>query len=148
VATITSSALLFVFDIPEAIKGYGDAIDQVFSEVSSALSQFHIYTSMEHVDAVLIRQIHLVMVSFVKVCAHVVKYRQGRKCDRFLQRVKSIFEDDSGLGDEMGEFKRALQQQRDVEGTVTLGVVVETRHDFAILLEQFIVFGETSEETN
>ncbi|KAK4445818.1 hypothetical protein QBC34DRAFT_332627 [Podospora aff. communis PSN243] len=151
VATVTSTALCFVFDIPEAIKGYEDAIDQVFSEVSSSLTQFQIYTSMEQVQQVhpsLIRQIHLVMISFVKVCAHVVKYRQGRRRDRLLQRVKSIFEDDSGLSDEMTEFKRVLQQQRDVEGTVTLGVVVEARRDIALILEQFIVFGKTTEETN
>lgn len=137
-----------MFDIPEAIKGYEDAIDEVFSQVSSTLSQFQIYTSMEHVDAALVRQSHLVMVSFVKICAHVVKYRQGRKRERLLQRVKSIFDDDSGLGAEMVEFKRVLQQQRDVEGTITLAVVVGTRHDLAIMLEQFVVFGKTTEETN
>ncbi|KAK0619086.1 hypothetical protein B0T14DRAFT_554464 [Immersiella caudata] len=151
VATVTSTALCFVFDIPEAIKGYEDAVDQVFSEVSSSLAQFHIYTTMEQVQQIhpsLVRQIHLVMISFVKLCAHVVKYRQGRRRDRLLQRVRSIFEDDSGLSDEMTEFKRVLQQQRDVEGTVTLGVVIETRQDIAILLEQLIVFGKTTEETN
>lgn len=137
-----------MFDIPEAIKGYNDAIDQVFSEVSSALSQFQIYSSMDNVDPVLIQKIHLVMVSFVKICAHVVKYRQSRRRDRFLRQVKSIFDDDSGLGDEMAEFKRVLQQQRDVEGTITLAVVVETRHDLAMLLEQFVVFGKTTEETH
>ncbi|RFU74301.1 hypothetical protein TARUN_7928 [Trichoderma arundinaceum] len=147
-ANITGSALCFVFDIPEAIKGYNDAINQVFGEVSSALSQFHIYKSIDSVDPLLIQQIHLVLVSFVKVCAYVVKYRQGRKRDRFLQQVKSIFDDDSGLADQMAEFRQALQQQRDVEGTVTLAVVVETQKDVALLLEQFIVFGKTAEETH
>ncbi|KAI0139513.1 hypothetical protein F4776DRAFT_592485 [Hypoxylon sp. NC0597] len=147
-ANITSSALCLVFDIPEAIKGYNDAVDQVFSEVSSALSQFQIYTSMKNVDPVLIQKIHLVMISFVKLCAHVVKYRQGRKRDRFKRQFMSIFDDDSGLSDEMTKFKQALQQQRDVEGTVTLAVVVETRQDVAMLLEQSIVFGKTTEETH
>ncbi|KAJ7764439.1 hypothetical protein B0H14DRAFT_371048 [Mycena olivaceomarginata] len=147
VANITSTALCFVFDIPEAIKGYNDAINLVFGEVSSALSQFQIYQSMDNVDPLLIRQIHQVMVSFVKLCAHVVKYRQGRKRDRLLRQIKSIFDDDSGLADEMDKFKRALQQQRDVEGTITLAVVVEMRQDLAGLLEGFIVFGKTTEET-
>ncbi|KAI1767301.1 hypothetical protein GGR53DRAFT_463602 [Hypoxylon sp. FL1150] len=147
-ANIASSALCFVFDIPVAIKGYNDAVDQVFSEVSSALSQFQIYTSMNNVDPLLIQKIHLVMVSFVKLCAHVVKYRQSRKRDRFLRQFGSIFEEDSGLSAEMAEFKRALQQQRDVEGTVTLAVVVETQHDIAVLLEQSIVFAKTTEDTH
>ncbi|KAI1411841.1 hypothetical protein F5Y13DRAFT_200538 [Hypoxylon sp. FL1857] len=147
-ANIASSALCLVFDIPEAIKGYNDAVDQVFTEVSSALSQFQIYTSIKNVDAVLIQKIHVVMISFVKLCAHVVKYRQGRKRDRLLRQFKSIFDDDSGLGDEMAKFKQALQQQRDVEGTVTLAVVAETQQDVAILLEQSVIFGKTTEETH
>ncbi|KAJ7368513.1 hypothetical protein DFH08DRAFT_676529 [Mycena albidolilacea] len=148
VANITGTALCFVFDIPEAIKGYNDAINHVFGEVSSALSQFQIYQSMDNVDPLLIKQIHQVMVSFVKLCAHVVKYRQGRKRDRLLRQIKSIFDDDSGLTDEMDKFKRALQQQRDVEGTIMLAVVVETRQEFAGLLERSIAFGKTTEETH
>ncbi|KAJ6534644.1 hypothetical protein DFH09DRAFT_1325264 [Mycena vulgaris] len=148
VANITSTALCFVFDIPEAIKGYNDAINLVFGEVSSALSQFQIYQLMDNVDPLLIKRIHQVMVSFVKLCAHVVKYRQGHKRGRLLRQIKSIFDDDSGLADEMDKFKRALQQQRDVEGTITLAVVVETRQEFAGLLERSIVFGKTTEETH
>ncbi|KAL7936390.1 hypothetical protein V8C35DRAFT_295371 [Trichoderma chlorosporum] len=147
-ANITGSALCFVFDIPETIKGYNDAINQVFGEVSSALSQFHIYQTIDNADPLLIQQIHLVLVSFVKVCAYVVKYRQGRKRDRFIKQFKSIFDDDSGLADQMAEFRRALQQQRDVEGTVTLAVVVETQQDVALLLEQSVVFGKTTQETH
>ncbi|KAI3323634.1 hypothetical protein HD806DRAFT_497394 [Xylariaceae sp. AK1471] len=148
VASITSNALCFVFDIAQAIKGYEDAVDEVFAKVSSAFSQFQIYTSMDHVNPALIEKIHLVMVSFVRLCAHVVKYRQGGKWERFVQRTKSIFEDDSGLSDEMAVFEQALQQQRDVEGTLTLAVVVETRQDLALVLEHAITLGKTTEETN
>lgn len=137
-----------MFDIPETIKGYNDAINQVFGEVSSALSQFHIYQTINNAEPLLIQQIHLVLVSFVKVCAYVVKYRQGRRRDRLLKQIKSIFDDDSGLADQMAEFRRALQQQRDVEGTVTLAVVVETQQDIALLLEQSIIFGKTTQETH
>ncbi|KAL6803263.1 hypothetical protein GGI42DRAFT_23562 [Trichoderma sp. SZMC 28013] len=147
-ANITGSALCFVFDIPETIKGYNDAINQVFGEVSSALSQFHIYQTIDNANPLLIQQIHLVLVSFVKICAYVVKYRQGRKRDRFLKQFKSVFDDDSGLADQMAEFRSALQQQRDVEGTVTLAVVVETKQDIALLLEQSIVFGKIAQETH
>ncbi|KAK1480681.1 hypothetical protein CTAM01_14243 [Colletotrichum tamarilloi] len=126
-SNITASALSFVFDIPQAIKGYNDAVDQVFSEVSSALSQFQIYQSMDSVDRLLINQINLVLIRFVEVCAHVVKHRQGRRRDRVFQRVKSIFDSDTDLAGAMAAFKGALQGQRDVEGTVTLAVVVETQ---------------------
>ncbi|KFY11729.1 hypothetical protein V492_04296 [Pseudogymnoascus sp. VKM F-4246] len=131
VTNITSNALYFVFNIPEAIKGYNDAIAKVFGEVSSALSQFNIYTSMETIDSNIITRIHLVMISFVKLCAHVVKYRQGSMRHRLVHKVKSIFDDDSDLGSEMAEFKQLQRQQRIVEGTVTHAVVVESQRDIA-----------------
>ncbi|KAI8204433.1 hypothetical protein K4K52_004926 [Colletotrichum sp. SAR 10_76] len=147
-ASITTSALSFVFDIPQTIKGYNNAIDSVFSEVSSALSQFQIYRSVENLDPLLVERIHLVLVSFVKICAHVVKYRQSRKRDRFWEQTKLILGENSGLSDEMAEFKGLLQGQRDVEGTVTLAVVAETRKDMAVALEKIVVFGKITEETH
>jgi hypothetical protein len=147
-ANITASALSLVFDIPENVKDYGAAVDQVFGEISSTLSQFRIYRSMESLDPTLVKQVHLVLVCFVKLCAHVVKYRQGRKRYRFLKQVQAIFDDDTDLAADMEEFKRVLQQQRDVEGTITLAVAVETKHDVALLLEKSIIFGKLTEETN
>ncbi|KAF5509560.1 hypothetical protein CGCF413_v002576 [Colletotrichum fructicola] len=147
-ASITTTALSFVFDIPQTIRGYNNAIDSVFSEVSSALSQFQIYRSVENLDPLLVEQIHLVLVSFVKICAHVVKYRQSRKRDRFWEQTKLILGENSGLSDEMAEFKGLLQGQRDVEGTVTLAVVAETRKDIAVALEKIVVFGKIAEETH
>ncbi|KAI8229122.1 hypothetical protein K4K54_001732 [Colletotrichum sp. SAR 10_86] len=147
-ASITTTALSFVFDIPQTIRGYNNAIDSVFSEVSSAMSQFQIYRSVENLDPLLVEQIHLVLVSFVKICAHVVKYRQSRKRDRFWEQTKLILGENSALNDEMAEFKGLLQGQRDVEGTVTLAVVAETRKDMAVALEKIVIFGNIAEATH
>lgn len=146
-ANMATSALGFVFDIPQAIKGYNDAVNQVFEEISSALAQMRIYESMEKVNEELLYQIHLVMVSVVKLSAHVVNYQQGGKKERALQKVKSIFNNDSGLKDEMDVFKRVLQYQRDVESTVTLAVVVETRQDIVLLIEKNSTLQMTMEST-
>ncbi|KAJ7228129.1 hypothetical protein B0H12DRAFT_1030126 [Mycena haematopus] len=139
---LVSNALCFVFDTPKAIKGYIDAIDQVFSDVSSALSQFQIYGSMENLySRPLLNQIHLVMASVIRVCAHVVKYRQSTWADRLGKQLKFVVRDDSGLAKEMASLNRVLQRQRDVEGTVTLAVMVEARNDL-------LVIGKTTGETN
>ncbi|KAF4553620.1 Hypothetical protein D9617_6g093510 [Elsinoe fawcettii] len=143
---ITSSALLMVFDIPGAVKGYNDAIDEVFNEISSVLSQFRLYTATQQIDKLLIKQIHSVMVSFVKVCAQVVKHRQGSRLERVFKRTKSILEGDTELGGEMAAFKRLLQQQRDVEGTLTLTTVLDTRRDIADVLEQACSTGRAVQE--
>ncbi|PTB65626.1 hypothetical protein BBK36DRAFT_1202259 [Trichoderma citrinoviride] len=147
-ANLTSSALCFVFNIPEKIKGYNEAIDQVFGEVASALSQFEIYKTISNPEPLLVRQIHLVLVNFVKVCAHVVKYRQSRRRDRLLKQIKSVFDDDSDLAGQMAEFRRVLQHQRDVEGTLTLATVVETQQGITLLHEQSNIFGKTAQETH
>lgn len=144
---MATSALGFVFDIPQAIKSYNDAVNQVFEEISSALAQMRIYESMEKVNEDLLYQIHLVMVSVVKLSAHVVNYQQGGKKERALQKVKSVFSNDSGLKDEMDVFKRVLQYQRDVESTVTLAVVVETRQDIVLLIEKNSTLQMTVEST-
>lgn len=146
-ANLASNALCLVFDIPKAIGDYDDAITAVFSEVASTLTQFKIYESMEKIDRLLLRQTHLVIVSFVKVCAHVITYRQGGKRLRVVHKVKAVFDDDSGLKNEMTEFRRLLQSQRDVEGTITLSVALETRQDMVKVLESFAVLSETAKDT-
>ena len=143
---MTGNALAKAFDYPQAALDYEKAVNQVFGEVSSALSQFHIYQSIENIPPALTKQIHLVLVSFVKVCAHVVKYRQGGKKQRFFQKIKSIMDDDKGLVGEMDEFKRVLQQQRDIEGTITLRVAMESQLDIVKVLDKITAIGETTEE--
>ncbi|KAI0116512.1 hypothetical protein GGR51DRAFT_320612 [Nemania sp. FL0031] len=148
--SITTNALFFVFDIPQAIRDYDDAINEVFGKVSSALSKFKIYESMdsENIDLELIDNLRRVMISFVKLCAHVVKYKQGRKRDRFKHKAKkSILDDDSGLAGEMAEFELAVQQTHDIEGTITLAAVIDSRQDIKIILERCISFGKVAEET-
>lgn len=74
-----------VLDIPQAIRDLNDAISEVFMTVSSVLSQFRIYERLDKVDNLLARQIHLVMVSFVRICAHVVNYQQGGRWKRLVK---------------------------------------------------------------
>lgn len=150
-ANIAGSALSFVFDIPERIKGYNDAIDRVFTDVASALAQFQIYESldrMHHMNPLLVQQIHLVIASVVRICAHVVKYKQGRRRDRFARQVVSILYKNESLDAEMSEFRRLIQTQRDVEGTVTLSVLIETRSEMSGKLESLAFISKTVEETH
>ncbi|KAK8012254.1 nacht and tpr domain containing protein [Apiospora marii] len=128
VANMCANALIMAMDIPQAIHDFNNAIGDVFTKVSSVLSQFWIYERLETVDMALARQIHQVMISFVTICAHVVNYQQGGRWERFkLKTKKAILDDDSGLKAEMSNFEMLAQQQRDVEGTVVLEVVMTSR---------------------
>ncbi|EWC47917.1 hypothetical protein DRE_02799 [Drechslerella stenobrocha 248] len=147
--TVTSNALSFVFNIPTAVKGYNDAVDEVFSKVSVELLKFKIYTSIEKVgdDDIkdLVGTIYEIMVSFVKLCAHVVNFRQSR-LTRFVQQAKySILKDDSDLRAEMTKFEEAVKRNQNIVGTVTLKVVVDIRNSMATLVDQTAAIGETTE---
>ncbi|KAK7739678.1 hypothetical protein SLS53_005645 [Cytospora paraplurivora] len=148
---MTSSALCFVLDIPAAIRGYNDAIDQVFSAVAPALSQFKIYQSMKHIDQSLLRQINHVMVKFVEVCAHVVTYKQDDKLKRFLKKSKVIFEGDPDLSLAMKEFKEALTNHHHLEATITLAEVVDMHAEVVDMHEdqtrRFEDLGKKADET-
>jgi hypothetical protein len=80
-----ANALTMILDIPQALKDLNIAISEVFTTLSSVLSQFRIYERLDKVDDALARQIHLVMISFVKVCAHVIKYQQGGRWKRLVR---------------------------------------------------------------
>ncbi|KAI1341133.1 hypothetical protein F5Y15DRAFT_25371 [Xylariaceae sp. FL0016] len=150
-ANIASSALSFVFTIPDVVHGYEEAVNGVFGEVWPALSQFEIYTSLDDSNPVLLEPIQLVMVSFVKLCAHVVKYRQRGTRHRLLEKTKvvtkSLIDKDNDLAGEKAQFKRLVEQQHHVEGTMTLATVVESRRDIAELLEKSIVWDRAILET-
>lgn len=99
-------------------------------------------------DPLLVQQIHLVIASVVRICAHVVKYQQGRRRDRLARHFATIFYKNESLDAEMSEFRRLIQTQHYVEGTVTLSVLVETRSEMAGKLESLAVISKTVEETH
>ncbi|ROW03872.1 hypothetical protein VPNG_07303 [Cytospora leucostoma] len=139
--TMASSALCFVLGIPAAIRGYNDAINQVFSTVASALSQFKIYKSMRNIDQSLLRQINRVMINFV----------EGDKLKRILKKSKVILEGDPDLSLAMKEFKEALTSHHHLEATITLAEVVNMHAEVVDMHEEqtrhFEDLGKKADET-
>ncbi|KAJ7619352.1 hypothetical protein FB45DRAFT_156829 [Roridomyces roridus] len=109
------AALDHALVIPQSIKGGIDTINGVFSHISAALSELRIYDSMPNIDPSLAAGIQLILMSFVKLCAYVVKYRQGGWKARLRQTCKSIF-GDSDLTDDLAAFDQLVKQQHDIEG--------------------------------
>ena len=95
----------------------------------------------------LVPEIKSVMESFVKLCAHVVKYRQGTRWYRFKGNFKSVFEGDVELNEEISKFEQALQRTQSIEGTITLAMVEQARDGTMQVLENLIVFSKSFEET-
>lgn len=129
------------------MRDYNDSIDGVFGEVSSALAQFRIIQSMSDVDRELVMQIHRVLVSFVKICAYVVKHNQSGTWHRIRKRTKFAILKESDLAAEMSVFKKNLEAQNNVQGTLTLAKIIETEKGVAGILTWCTSFEAIAEET-
>ncbi|KAI0161747.1 hypothetical protein GGR52DRAFT_138239 [Hypoxylon sp. FL1284] len=141
-ANLVGSALCFVIEIPIKIHDLNVDVGRVIDQMISTLAQFQIYQSMEEMKPELIQPIHLVLISFVKLCAYVVKYRQGGRMVRFGQQMKSLLEGNTDIAVEMTKFKSAVQKKREVETTLTLVSVVNLRQDIAEDLEKCVKFAD------
>ena len=131
----------FVLDIPQKIVDYRDAINDVFKQLSSKLSQIHIYKTIDKVNELLLTQIHQVMISFVKVCAHVVKYKQGGTRQQWTTHLRDILKkDDTEFKTEMASFGTATQRLHEVEGTVTLATAIESKEIMVQFKVEFTTF--------
>ncbi|KAK7952887.1 hypothetical protein PG996_013768 [Apiospora saccharicola] len=147
VVNVCANALMMLLDIPQKISDLEDAISDVFATVSSLLSQMRIFERMDKIDDELARRIHLVMISFVTVSAHVVNYEQGGRWKKLKQKtMKAILNDDSGLQAEMKTLNDRVQQQRDVGGTLVLEAVIASRQDLCKVLEQVSETGERTRD--
>lgn len=139
--SIVANALCKVFEIPKNIEDYCCAIEDVFGQVQSALLQVHIFEDIakdHELPLELLRQIQYVLTSIVKVCAHVVKYKQGKRTYRLMQKVKVAFGGDVELSKAMEEFKEYAYQQQAVRGTIALAAALDTKGNSEELLKQFL----------
>ncbi|KAH8880886.1 hypothetical protein GQ53DRAFT_736167 [Thozetella sp. PMI_491] len=135
-AEICFKALSFALDIPQKIKDFNQAVNEVFTKICSVLSQFKIYEKIETIDELLARQVHRVMISFVLICAQTINYQQGDRWERFKRKAKaSILNDDSGLSAEISRFEVLVKEHHGLEGTVTLKEVMEQRIEVVRVLE-------------
>lgn len=136
---LTTSALVFVFEIPEKIENYHEAIAQVFGEINPALARFQVYQSMHKTPSMLIERMRNAMISFVKLCAHVVKFQQSGKRKRLLTITKVAILNDNELDAEMKVFRKQLRSLDSAESTVTLSEVIAQRLDIATGFETALI---------
>lgn len=114
-----------MFSVPAKVQGYDEAVDQVFGKMSSVLSRCRIYKSMTTVNKELASHIRPVTISVIKLCAYVVKHRQGGLKPRMYGRMEAILTQDTNLDTEMKTLQALLKQQDSLEGTITLGEVLK-----------------------
>jgi hypothetical protein len=137
-ASICFNAVSLLLDVPKSVHEFHGTIDAVFGIVGPTLSQFKIYERIElfsAIDPELIIATHKVMISFVDICALTITLRKGSGWSRFKAAAKqALLKDDSGLKDEIEQFKKLVRGQQNVQATLTLEVPLSAKADLAAIL--------------
>ncbi|KAG8668348.1 hypothetical protein FPOAC1_007727 [Fusarium poae] len=124
---ITSKALGLVLNIPQQNHDYAEAVDKVFREVSTALSEFDLYRKVNHTP--LLREIHEVLRCLVKLCAVVVKHKQGGRAEAALKAFNRSLGVDNELQQQLVEFRLAMQNKNQKQTTVMFVNLEKVKED-------------------
>lgn len=113
-------------------------MEGLLDKVSVALSLFKIYQRIEqfsNIDPELYETIQKLMVSFVNICALSINLRNSSRWKRFSSSAKKVlFDDDSGVKQELDGFKSLIQKQSVIRETVTLENVLRSRKELVQVL--------------
>jgi hypothetical protein len=105
------------------------------------MSQFKIYKRIENfadIDPELLQTVRQLLIVFVNICALSIKLGKDSKWYKRLKNVtkKVLFDDDSGIRQELDAFRALIQKQSVIGEIVTLENVMKTRGDIADLLNE------------
>ncbi|KAI2616328.1 hypothetical protein GGR54DRAFT_241906 [Hypoxylon sp. NC1633] len=139
-SSVCFNAVFLLMDIPEQLKSFREAIDELFTIISPYLGIFRIYDKMEqfnNIEPELKQAIHAVMISFVDICALAIQLRDSRKWQRFKSRMKILLtKDDSGMKVEIEKFERLTKTHYSAQSTQALKILLETSSDLTQFLER------------
>lgn len=128
------------------MREYHEAVDAIFNDVGPTLAQFKIYSRIEHfssLDSDFLSTIHLVMISFVDICAKCINIKSDpSRWSRFKKGTKRILLNDTELEGELQAFKDLARNQQNVQSALTLEATLEGNQKLTSLLS---TAGETGE---
>lgn len=103
-------------------------MEAAWESMSSPLAQLDTYSTIQGpVNKGLLRQLEIVVICFVKLCAHLVRYQEASKSARAAENIQALYSRGATQFDnELTNFNRALQQLHNVEATSTFHTVKGT----------------------
>ncbi|KAL4935527.1 hypothetical protein BDV06DRAFT_217363 [Aspergillus oleicola] len=129
-AGLCFNALSFLLDIPKKVHEYHGEVTAIFEEVGPVLSQFRVYQRVEEstqIDEALRDCIHQVMTRFVDLCAYCIKIHRESGWRSFKRTTKRVLLDDKSVKDQLDHFKELIQNQSNIQATLTIEAALETR---------------------
>lgn len=128
----------YIIDIPGKISKIYLGIGYLFEEIYAQLNVFKVYRRIEassSIDPELLDSTHRLMISIVNICALSYKLIDGGKLVQIKAGLKAaLFDDDSGVHDELVKLERLTKAQSVVTGAITLEHVLSTEKGLGQLL--------------
>ncbi|KAK0736865.1 hypothetical protein B0T21DRAFT_382967 [Apiosordaria backusii] len=137
-ADICFKGISLLLDVPKRIREFHEVIDKIFIEIAPVLSQFKIYGRSEQFQAMdedLLIAIHNVMISLVTICAKAINIEHAGKWQRFKTYASRALCDDEDLNEELERFQMLVKGQQNVQGTVVLESVLETKANIVTIMK-------------
>ncbi|KAI0145358.1 hypothetical protein GGR57DRAFT_517251 [Xylariaceae sp. FL1272] len=129
-AGFCNNAAVYLLDIPQTIHSFHELIESVFEELSPSLGSFRTYGKMEQYEKIgeeLRIMVNQLLMSFVDICAIVVKFRQSGKWRKMMTNVEALL--DKGVHLEIKtatrKFKTQAESHHHVQSTESLKTLRE-----------------------
>ena len=126
-------AISYLFSIPSRIKELYEGLADLFGEISCFLQEFKIYRRIEEiveVDLELKWAIHKVLICFVDICACCIKVLGDSRWQKMkVVAKKALFDDDSGVKEELAKFRTLINHKSRISDAITLEHILKSQHD-------------------
>ncbi|THV52033.1 hypothetical protein BGAL_0091g00180 [Botrytis galanthina] len=124
-AKLCFNAISFLIEVPRKVAEVYEGLGNLFEEITHAMALLNVYRDYKKLDQQLKNGIHKIMVSIVRICGLAINIIDGGK----LVKVKTVFKvtflkDDSGVKDELRNFKELIARQNDLTGVITLKTIL------------------------
>ncbi|TEY84228.1 hypothetical protein BOTCAL_0018g00050 [Botryotinia calthae] len=125
-ATLCFNAISFLIDIPQKVAEIYEGLGNLFEEMTHAMALLNIYGNYKKLDRELKDGIHKIMVSIVRICGLSINIIDGGKKAKVKTILKVTFlKDDSGIKDELSNFKALITKQNGLTGVITLKSILD-----------------------
>ncbi|TGO42349.1 hypothetical protein BHYA_0009g00280 [Botrytis hyacinthi] len=142
-AKLCFNAISFLIEVPHKVAEVYEGLGNLFEEITHAMALLNVYRDYKKLDRELKNGIHKIMVSIVRICGLSINIIDGGKKARVKAILKVTFlKDDSGVKDELRNFKELIARQNDLTGVITLKTVLDNSAGIDKILKRQDSFSE------
>ncbi|KAF7925871.1 hypothetical protein EAE99_005906 [Botrytis elliptica] len=125
-AKLCFNAISFLIEIPQKVAEVYEGLGNLFEEITHAMALLNVYKDYKKLDRELKNGIHKLMVSIVRICGLAINIIDGGKLVKVKTVLKVTFlKDDSGVKDELRNFKELITKQNELTGVITLKTILD-----------------------